>query len=141
MRGDGVHGEPYRKAELRRFGVLLGSSLMVLAVVIYCSRHSLHLPAAIALAGAMLVMSGLAFPLVLSPVRRAWTVLGAGLAWLNTRLLLTIVFYAIATPTSLLLRLAGRDPMNRRWREPGTSSYWASRRAKPFDRDDMRRQF
>lgn len=126
---------------MRRFGVLLGLSLMALAAVIRCWRHSLHLPAAMVAAGAMLVVSGLAFPSVLSPVRRAWIVLGAGLAWLNTRVLLTVVFYAIATPTSLLLRLAGRDPMNRRWREPGTNTYWIRRRAKPFEHDDMRRQF
>lgn len=114
---------------------------MILAVVFCCRRHSLYLPAAMAVAGSVLMVSGLAFPLVLLPVRRAWAMLGAGLGWLNTRVLLTIVFYAIVTPTSLLLRLARRDPMNRRWREPGTSSYWVRREPKPFESDDMRRQF
>jgi len=41
--------------------------------------------------------------------------------WVNTRILLGIVFYAVLTPMGLLMRMFRIDPMERR--QAGTS-YW-----------------
>ncbi len=67
--------------------------------------------------------------------------LASCLGWLNARILLTTVFYLIVTPTSLVLRLLRHDPMRRQWRNPHTGTYWVKREDKPFDPEDLRRQF
>jgi hypothetical protein len=35
------------------------------------------------------------------------------LGWINSRIILTVLFFAIFTPISLLMRLIGRDTMTR----------------------------
>jgi hypothetical protein len=39
--------------------------------------------------------------------------LGAILGWVNTRIILGVVFFGLITPMGIALRLAGRDPMQR----------------------------
>lgn len=61
------------------------------------------------------------------------------LGWLNTRIILTLVYLLIFTPAALLFRLLGKDPMNRRF-DP-VDSYWIHRDPKEFRQEDCRRQF
>ncbi len=56
----------------------------------------------------------LLLPAVLAPVRRTWMAVGHGLGWLNTRLILGLMFYVIILPIGLALRLMGWDPMARK---------------------------
>lgn len=65
-------------------------------------------------------------PMALLPLYRAWTKFAMALAWFNTRLLLAMVFYIVITPIGLAMRLAGKDPMNRKI-DPGAQSYWKKR--------------
>ena len=129
------------KAGLRRFGLVVGVFLLALAGVIRYWRHSLYVPLGMAVAGLLLLAAVVLIPAALAPVRKAWMTLAAVLGWINTRILLVIVFYLVVTPTALLLRLFRRDPMQRRWRDPAIPSYWARRTDRPFDREDLRRQF
>jgi hypothetical protein len=66
---------------------------------------------------------------------RPWMRFAAALGWANTTLLLTLVFYLIVTPTGVVMRLLGRDPMQRRRRD---GSYWEpaaiSREPRHFDK-------
>lgn len=136
-----VRDDLSRRTDLRRFGLVVGASLVVLAGLIRYGRHSFYVPAGMAVIGLLLLTCATLSPALLAPVRGLWMTLAAGLAWLNARILLTIVFYLIVTPTALLLRLLRRDPMRRRWREPGAQSYWIRRPGRPCDPDDFRRQF
>jgi hypothetical protein len=45
------------------------------------------------------------------------------LGWVNTRILLSFVFFVLMAPVALLLRAFGRDPLARR-RDPKSPSYW-----------------
>jgi len=51
------------------------------------------------------------------------------LAWVNTRILLGIAFLLVVTPTGLLLRLSGKDPL--RLRTPESESWWSPGRGDP----------
>jgi hypothetical protein len=61
------------------------------------------------------------------------------LAWCNTRLLLGIVYYIVITPTGALMRLLGRDPMDRRLKD--RSSYWLKHTQRPELKGSMERWF
>ena len=61
------------------------------------------------------------------------------LGWVNTRIILTLVYLLIMTPLALIFKVIGKDPMNRKIGEEG--SYWIKRESKAFDRDSYRRQF
>ena len=47
--------------------------------------------------------------------------LGEVLAWINTRIILGVVFYGVVTPLGLLMRLFSRDPMRRQFDRAGES--------------------
>ena len=61
------------------------------------------------------------------------------LGWVNTRIILTLVYYFVFTPLALIFRVVGKDPMNRKLQLVET--YWVEREQVPFDRERARRQF
>ena len=52
-----------------------------------------------------------------------WRVLHA-LGWVNTRVLLSVLFFAVVTPMGCLRRLVGWDPLGLRQFRAGRSSNW-----------------
>lgn len=53
-------------------------------------------------------------PIVLMPLYRIWMKLGHILGWINTRIILGLVFFAVFFPFGMMMRLFGTDPMARR---------------------------
>ena len=88
---------------------------------------------------AVLVAWALVWPAGLAPAHRAWMAAAHVLGWLNTRLILGLVFFVVLTPIGLVMRLAGRDPMHRRF-EPGLATYRVPR-ARPPEPSDLERPF
>lgn len=70
---------------------------------------------------------------------RGWMKFAHVLGWVNTRIILTLVYLLIMTPLALIFKVLGKDPMNRRL--GGQDSYWAKRKSKLFEKEDYRRQF
>ena len=51
-----------------------------------------------------------------------WMKVGAVLGWINTRIILGLIFFCLMTPMALVMRLMGKDPMQRRY-DPTLNSY------------------
>jgi hypothetical protein len=64
--------------------------------------------------------------------------IGEILGWINTRILLGLIFYGIFTPLGLLMRLRGQDPM-RRTLTPEADTYRVVRQPRPSSH--MQHQF
>ncbi|MEW6297931.1 MAG: SxtJ family membrane protein, partial [Thermodesulfobacteriota bacterium] len=89
--------------QLRRFGLLVGGifALIGLWPVVLRSEE----PRAWALVlGGLLILPALVWPRGLGPVYRGWMTIGHALGWVNTRLLLGLVFYGLITPMGLVRR-------------------------------------
>jgi hypothetical protein len=89
-------------------------------------------------AAAVLVLPALVHPRLLGGPFRAWMKLGHMLGWVNTRVILGVFFYALLTPTGLVMRLFRADPMRRK-PDPGAGSYRLERQ--PRSADHLRHQF
>jgi len=61
------------------------------------------------------------------------------LGWINTRIILTLVYFLIISPLALVFKLIGKDPMERKIGQ--SDSYWKKREAGEFKKEDYRRQF
>lgn len=70
----------------------------------------------------------------LEPFNRAWMRLGALLHHVVSPLILGAIYFAVFTPVAIVMRLAGRDALARRW-DAAAPSYWVPR-APPGPRDD-----
>jgi saxitoxin biosynthesis operon SxtJ-like protein len=123
--------------QLRHFGFLVGGIFGLIGLWPMLWRHQSPRLWALALT-AILVLPALVAPRILAPVHRAWMALGEVLAWVNTRILLGLVFYGVVTPIGLVMRLTGRDPMRRQF-EPAGESYRV--RCVPRPATHMTRQF
>ena len=68
-----------------------------------------------------------------------WMDAAEPVGWTLTNVLLAIVFYLVVTPIGLIMRLSGRDPMQRRF-EPSAGTYWIEH-SPPTDPDRYFQQF
>jgi hypothetical protein len=66
--------------------------------------------------------------------------LAAVLGFVNSRILLTVVFALLITPVAVLLRVIGKRPIQL-GAIPQSESYWRARQASEFTRERMERQF
>jgi len=82
------------------------------------------------LLGGILIGLALVWPRSLTQVYRLWMTVGEVLGWINTRIILGVLFYALFTPMGLLMRLRGKDPM-RRTLAPEAESYRVVRQPRP----------
>ena len=100
------------RKELRSFGLLVGGVFSVIGLWPILFRGDPPRWWALALGGTLIVL-GLALPVVLKPVYRIWMKVGHVLGWVNTRIILGIIFYGLFTPMGLIRRALGKDAMRR----------------------------
>jgi hypothetical protein len=115
------------RAELRKFGYLMAGALTAFgALSLFLGRRNASL---FLFSGAgLFLLCGLAFPAALGRIYTAWMGLAHLLAWINTRVILSIFFYLVITPMSLGMKLARRDALKRRI-DRSCPSYWSARGA------------
>src|SRR5712692_3787804 len=125
------------QTELRHFGLIVGCIFGVIGLwpAIARGQHPRSWTLGLAVA---LVVPALVAPWALTPAHRAWTALGNALGWVNSRLVLGLIFFGVVTPTGLALRMAGRDPM-RRALDSDAMTYRVPRKTRPGAH--MTRQF
>ena len=90
----------------------------------------------VSIAGVLSLLAAIA-PRTLHPVYRGWMRLGEALGWLNTRILLTLVFFLVVTPIGLLMRLFGRSPISNARRD----SYWTDVEPHSYGDRHVEKQF
>jgi hypothetical protein len=78
------------------------------------------------------LLSGLFTYPLLRPIYIGWMKFAFVLGWVNTRVILSVFFYLVITPVGLVMRLFGRDPMNRKF-DRSAASYWVRRPEAPAD--------
>ena len=76
--------------------------------------------------GAALVVAGLLFPAAARAFHVAWMRFAVALGHVNSRVLLTLVYYLVVTPYGFISRLVRRDPLRRR--ADRDESYWVERK-------------
>jgi hypothetical protein len=128
---------PATHKELRKFGLLVGGIFAIIGIWPLGFRgEPLRLWALIL--GGILIVLGALIPQVLAPIHKGWMLVGNVLGWVNTRILLSIVFYGLVTPIGLLFRLIGKDALRRAFAEE-SSTYRIVKSPRP--RSHMKYQF
>ena len=63
-------------------------------------------------------------PTTLVILYKPWMKLGSILGFINTRIILGIVFFAIFTPMAIVLKILKKDAMKRKFHNQKNSGYW-----------------
>lgn len=100
--------------ELREFGLIFGAILVLLFGFFLPWIFEKAFPMwpwwVLAVTGGLAII----FPLGLNPFYKVWMVFGAVMGWLNTRLILGLVFYIVFMPFGLVMKLFGKDLLSRK---------------------------
>ena len=105
----------------RSFGLSVGGACLALAAL-WAWRRTPTLPLIFSLIGAVLVILGLLAPTLLRVPNRLWWRLAHVLGWINSRILMTVIFFLILTPVGVIRRLGGADSL--RLKTAGRGSGW-----------------
>lgn len=132
-----VGSDPIQVKELRKFGLLVGGVFAFIGVWPLVWRGDSLRLWAVGL-GAILMIAGLAVPSLLGPLFKAWMKVGHVLGWINTRIILSIIFFGIITPMGVVMRAFGWDAM-RRGLDKEATTYRVTRAAR--SPQHMTRQF
>ena len=107
----------------RSFGLSVGAVLCAIAAVLLW-RGRIARAEVVGAIGGLLVIFGAAYPPLLRYPSAAWWRFSRALGYVNARVLLTVLFVVVLIPISLVWRLIGKDPLNRRRSTyPGWSPY------------------
>lgn len=100
--------------ELRDFGLLTGTIVAVFFGLLLPWLKGHSLPSWPWIIAVVLGFLAILAPRTLKPVYQVWMRIGLILGWVNTRLILGIVFYGLLMPMAMIMRLLNRDPMARK---------------------------
>ena len=125
-----------RLNQSHKFGLLL-TVILALGFIYFQYQQFVLLPSIFACMSAILFMITICIPSCLRHFANAWYSLGPLLGKIVSPVFLSIIFFGIFTPVSLITRLFGRDELLLKRRE--VISYWIDR--EPIDLDSFKNQF
>ena len=126
------------KKDLRKFGITVGSVLVVLAIVFYFLDRSYFIY--FGAAGLVLIIMGFISPVILKPLNKVWMGLAIVLSWLSSRIILIVVFYLVLTPISLIAKISGKKFLDLKYNSE-KDSYWIKREIIKPDRSSYEKQY
>ncbi len=101
--------------ELRHFGLLTGALFVVLFGLLFPWLADRSFPVWPWIIAVGLGVPAIVAPKILAPVYRIWISIGDVLGWINTRIILGILFFLVFLPVGFIMRLAGKDAMRRKY--------------------------
>jgi hypothetical protein len=112
---------------LRKFGVTTAAIAVVLFGLLLPWLRDRPLPWWPWVLATMLSLWALVAPGSLSLIYRPWMKVGLVLGWINTRLILGVVFWLLILPLGLLLRVIREKKVDRLTKgfDPAAKSYWS----------------
>lgn len=103
------------KKGLREFGLLTGIIIALLFGLILPLLWGHNLPLVPWILSIVLGSLALLIPKALSPIYQVWMRIAQVLAWVNSRVILGIIFFVLVTPMALIMKLLKRDPLTRKF--------------------------
>ena len=107
---------------LRNFGFTTGLIVVVIFGLLLPWLFSASFPVWPWLIAGSLWLFALVFPMALNPVYKGWMKFGNIAGWINSRIILSVLFYFIVFPMGLIMKILGKDPMMRKF-DKSVSSY------------------
>jgi predicted membrane protein len=124
--------------ELRKFALTLFIVLCILEGILFWKHGNVSLIPL--LFGLTLLILGWSWPRSLKPFYRGWMTLAFALGFVSSHLLLALLYYLIITPTGFLLRLLGKDPLQKK-PDQDAQTYWQKKNKKNLSKSQYEKMF
>ena len=126
------------KEELRKFGLTFGFVFGLIGGFLLWRLNENYIYFIVAAIVTSLL--GLTAPALLSYFYKIWMFIARIMSWINTRVILAIIFFLILTPIALLMRLFGKQFIELKW-DKSVKSYWNIRERSVSGGADYEKQF
>ena len=126
--------------EIRKFGLVIAIALGVIGSFVYFKSGNFDVAGWLWGIGLLFLILGFILPSILRPVYRIWMLLAYFIGGIVSRVILTVLFYVVLTPTGLVLRLFGKDVLDQRF-EKDRESYWIKKDLSDHTKDQYRKMY
>ena len=123
--------EPVSKNQLRDFGLIIGLGFPILIGWILPSVSGHEFRAWTLWVGIPALVLGLIAPSSLQYPYKSWMALGHVLGWVNSHIILGLIFIIVLQPIAYMMRLTGYDPLRKR--RTGETTYRENRKGHHTD--------
>jgi hypothetical protein len=121
--------------ELRKFGWVTGLMIILFIGVLLpwlADKNILDWQKITFPIGSVLIAWAFAHPASLTHIYKPWMYLAEKIGWVNTRIIMAILFYVIIMPIGIIMRVFGHDPMARQFQSQA-QSYRITKEPQPKD--------
>ena len=129
------------KTELRKFGLIMGAMFALIFGLLlpwFSDKTAQTWPIWPFIVMAVFWLVAFVAPQILEPINTIWLKFGNVMGWVNSRIILGAMFFLIIFPIGLILRLMGKDGMNRKWLKEAKSY---RKEVTPRDKSHLERPF
>ena len=126
--------------EIRKFGLVIAIALGVIGSFVYVKFGNFDVVGWLWGIGLLFLILGFILPSVLRPVYRIWMLLAYFIGGIVSRVILTVLFYVVLTPTGLVLRLFGKDVLDQRF-DKRRESYWVKKDLSGHTKEQYRKMY
>jgi Saxitoxin biosynthesis operon protein SxtJ len=124
--------------QARKTCLLVAGALTAVATILWW-RGRMNSAIVFGSVAAVLLLIGLFMPPPARLFHRAWMTFALALGYVNSRIILTIIYFLVFVPYGVVSRLVGRDPLQ--LREDGKESYWTRRQITRQSKEQFERLF
>ena len=125
-------------AAIKKTGLTVGVVLILISLLLwYLSKSSFMY---FSISGGLLVILALIATSVLRPFHKIWMMLALLMGFVMSRVILTLLFYLILTPTGIIAKIFGKKFMPLGF-DKKAETYWEKRESKAKQQIDYERQF
>lgn len=127
--------------DLRKFGFIMGGMFALMFGLLFpwlFNKSAENWPIWPFIVLAIFWSFAVFMPQALRPVNEIWLKIGNVLGWINTRIILGIMFFLLIFPTGLILKLFGKDSMDRKL-DAKLKTY--RKKIKPRNKEHLERPF
>lgn len=123
---------------VKKTGLIVGVVLILISLLLWYSGKVSFIYFSI-VGGLFVILSFIAIP-VLRPFHKLWMMLALSMGFVMSRVILTILFYLVLTPISLIARIVGKKFMPLGF-DKNAATYWEKRDIAAKQKIDYERQF
>jgi len=113
--------------QLRLFALAQVAFFAIVSTIVFRYSRSEQAAATVMACSVVAAIVGVCFPRAIHFVYVAWMAALFPIAWIITHLLMATIFYWLLTPIGLIMKLIGRDPLQRKF-DRSAATYWIGRK-------------
>lgn len=130
--------KPVKGSSDRAFGIVFAVVFLIIGLWPLMGDGGVRIWS-LSIAGGFLAVA-IVCPVILAPLNRLWMRFGLLLHRITNPIIMGLVFFVTVTPTALIMRMLGKDPLNRKI-DRDAQSYWIDRRPPGPSPDSIKNQF